>query len=474
MNFVTSGFVLFFLPVLCMGWALRRECRAYKGFILLASLLFYACAGVGCLVLLAGVALLDWGAVRLMAGRSAPVRKGVMWGAVSVHVLMLAFYKYYEPLVSVAMEWFGNAAEWMLVPALADLAMPVGLSFYTFQGLSYLIDHYKDGEAPSRSFPEVLCYLSFFPTVMSGPIMREGQFFPQLLTTHAEKNDFSEGSLLILSGLFKKVVLATYLQAHAVDPLFEDATAYSQWAVWVGVYAYAIQIYCDFSGYTDLALGVGRLMGFRLPDNFNAPYRALNVQDFWRRWHISLSLWLRDYLYIPMGGSRRGNRYVHLVATMVIGGIWHGSGWTFVVWGGLHGLGLAVVHMFHRLRQKLGWEEAPRGTRSLCKVMAWLLTFHFIALLWVFFRAESLEEAVQVLQCAITPNAEGWGGSLLVPVAIAVGLLLQFAGAPLFRGILGVQARLPWPLQGVAAGLAGALILNMGPEGALPFIYFNF
>lgn len=476
MNFVTVSFVLFFLPVLCMGWALRREVRIYKAFLLLASLLFYACAGPGFLLLLAGVALLDWGTVVLMEERTAGVRRFLVGGAVAVHVLSLAFFKYYEPFLSLAMEWGGSAAEWLFVPALADMAMPVGLSFYTFQGLSYLIDHYRDGEAPSRSFPEVLCYLSFFPTVMSGPIMREGQFFPQLLSTHARREDFSEGSALILSGLFKKVVLATYLQAHAVDPVFGDAGAYSQWAVLAGIYAYAIQIYCDFSGYTDLALGVGRLMGFHLPANFNAPYRALNVQDFWRRWHITLSLWLRDYLYIPLGGSRKGNRYVNLVATMVIGGMWHGSGWTFVVWGALHGAGLAVVHAFHQLQHRLGWdgEAVPAILRPVCRVLAWLLTFHFIAALWVFFRASSLEEAVQVLQGAVTPHGEGFGCSLLVPVIIALGLLLQWGGGWLSKGFLGLQLRMPWPLQGLVAGMLAALILNMGPEGALPFIYFSF
>lgn len=304
--------------------------------------------------------------------------------------------------------------------------------------------------------------------------MREGQFFPQLLSTHACKEDFSEGSALILSGLFKKVVLATYLQAHAVDPVFEDAAAYSQGAVLAGIYAYAIQIYCDFSGYTDLALGVGRLMGFHLSANFNAPYRALNVQDFWRRWHITLSLWLRDYLYIPMGGSRKGNRYLNLIVTMGIGGMWHGSGWTFVIWGALHGAGLAVVHAFHQLRQRLGWTGESKVFRPVGCVLAWLLTFHFIAALWVFFRASSLDEAVQVLQYAVMPHEGGFGFSLFVPVVILAGLLVQFDGGLLSKGFLGIQRRMPWPVQGLVAGLLAALILNMGPEGALPFIYFSF
>lgn len=384
MNFVTISFVLFFLPVLCIGWGLRSHYRAYKWFLLLANLLFYWLAGGAYIIMLFAVALLNWGCVRLMERRRRWVRKSLVAGAVALQVSFLVFFKYYETAALWLCEQMGAGHEWLLSPAITSLVMPIGLSFYTFQGLSYTIDHYReDGLAP-RSFAEVLAFLSFFPTVMSGPIMREDNFFPQLRTSYAGEEDFSEGIGLILSGLFKKVVMATYLQEHLVDGVFSSPGSYSSLGVLVGVYAYTIQIYCDFSGYTDMALGIGRLLGFHLPKNFDSPYRSLSLQEFWHRWHISLSTWLRDYLYISMGGSRKGNRYVNLIVTMLIGGLWHGSSLSFAIWGLLHGIGLAVVHAFHRLRKALRLEKLSRWLSVPGNVLAWLLTLHFVAAMWVF------------------------------------------------------------------------------------------
>lgn len=457
-----------------MGWCLRSNHKVYKWFLLAANLIFYALAGTGCLTVLVAVALLNWGCVRLMERRRQWKRTALVSATVALHVLLLAFYKYYEPVAVWLVNMLGAGADWMLSSEITDLVMPLGLSFYTFQGLSYTIDHYRDEGLAPRSYADVLAFLSFFPTVMSGPIMRENNFFPQLRTSYAGEEDFSEGVTLILSGLFKKVVLATYLQMHLVDGVFENTAEYSSLAALLGVYAYSIQIYCDFSGYTDMAMGVGRLMGFHLPKNFDSPYRSLSLQEFWHRWHISLSTWLRDYLYIPLGGNRKGNCYLNLITTMVIGGLWHGSSFSFVIWGFLHGVGLAVGRAWSRFCKRVLPAKLPAVLSVPGKLVAWALTFHFVAAMWVFFRAETFEEAINVFYRIGAWTNDSAGYPLLVIVALVWGLLLQYCGPSLYRVFSHALGWLPWPVQALLAGLCAAFILNMGPEGTLPFIYTNF
>lgn len=457
-----------------MGWALRANYRLYKWFVLLANLVFYWLAGGAYVVMLFAAAVVDWGCVRLMERRRRRTRFWLVTSAITLHVLSLAFFKYYESGVVWLCSTLGWDTSALLNDTLTSLVMPLGLSFYTFQGLSYIIDHYReDGLAP-RSFAETLTYLSFFPTVMSGPIMREENFFPQLRASYAGEEDFSDGITLIISGLFKKVVMASYLQEYLVDGVFGAPEEYSSLAALVAVYAYTIQIYCDFSGYTDMALGVGRLMGFHLPKNFDSPYRSLSLQEFWHRWHISLSTWLRDYLYISMGGSRKGNRYVNLIITMVIGGLWHGSSLSFLIWGFFHGIGLAVVHAFKQVRKALRLGAAPGWLAAPGKLFSWVLTLHFVAALWVFFRADTFDGALEVFRRMGCFAVEGRGFPMLGVIIIAWGLLLQFCGQPLYRVAARALRALPWPLAALLAGLCIALVLNMGPEGTLRFIYTEF
>lgn len=474
MNFVTVSFVIFFLPALCLGWGFRANHRAYKWFLLLANLLFYWLAGGAYIMMLFIIALLNWGCVRLMERRRRRVRLTCITVTVILHVLFLAFFKYYEAAAMWLCDLTAGRCDWLLNSYLTSLVLPVGLSFYSFQGLSYSIDHYRDDGLAPRSFVDVLAFLSFFPTIMSGPIMREDNFFPQLRTSYAGEEDFSEGITLILSGLFKKVVLATYLQEHLVDGVFGDPSSYSSVAVLVGTYAYAIQIYCDFSGYTDLALGVGRLMGFHLPKNFDAPYRSLSLQEFWHRWHISLSTWLRDYLYISMGGSRKGNRYFNLIVTMFIGGLWHGSSLSFAIWGLFHGIGLAFVHAFQWLRKTMHWGRASAWLAVPGNALSWVLTFHFVAAMWVFFRAENYDEALAVFARMAEFTEEGYSFPWLGVGIIVWGLVLQLCGQPLYRLVSRALGSFPWLIQALLAGLCASVILNMGPEGTLRFIYTQF
>lgn len=476
MNFVTTSFVLFFLPVLCIGWLLRSRAEIYKFFLIAAGLYFYSNLGVEYLILLMGVALLNWGAGYLL-GKTvrSPHRKLIVGVNISLHVLILAFFKYAESFFLWLNDCMGQDSpirEWLLESGAGDIVLPAGLSFYTFQGLSYVIDHFRNPDRPARSFADVLAYISFFPTLMAGPIMREQDFFPQLTEQPDLRRGFNEGMALILSGLFKKVALATYLSQHVVDPFFRDPDGYASGAALIGIYAYSIQIFLDFSGYSDLAIGIGRLMGFRLPQNFDSPYRALNLQEFWHRWHISLSRWLRDYLYIPLGGNRHGNRYVNLTVTMVIGGIWHGNSINFLIWGFFHGIGLAIVHAFGQLKKRFGISTETQHSKLL-SILSWLLTFHFVTLLWVFFRAEDLNQVRDVLYAADACH-KGAAISSMAVLIILLALCMQWFGPVFFRAFTGFQNKLPWPVQAIIVGLLGGVILSIGPEGVLPFIYFNF
>lgn len=479
LNFITTSFVLFFLPTLCIGWVLRSRPLLYKYFLIVAGLFCYGHVGLEYLLLLLLIALLNWGSVKWMTCVDSPrIRRSIITVDVSLHILILAFFKYAEPFFLWLHDTIGHEStlrQWLMESDMGNIILPAGLSFYSFQGLSYAIDHFRNPERTARPFSDVLAYVSFFPTIMAGPIMRENDFFPQLIRREESRRDFSEGMALILSGLFKKVALATFLSEQLVDPLFRDPENYAAGVALIGIYAYSIQIFLDFSGYSDLAIGIGRLMGFRLPLNFDSPYRALNLQEFWHRWHISLSRWLRDYLYIPLGGNRQGNRYVNLTVTMVIGGIWHGSGLNFLIWGFFHGIGLAVVHAFGQLKRRMpGMQrKTNRWLKALGSTLTWLITFHFVTLLWVFFRAKDFDTACSVLQ-AVAATHESAGCPAQILFIIALGLAMQWIGPICYRAFTGIQTKLPWPLQAVTAGLLGGIILNLGPEGVLPFIYFNF
>lgn len=474
MIFFTASFVIFYLIVLCVGWMMREGHRAaYRNFLLMASLVFYAwVAGLGYVPLVFIVAGLNWWCVRAMEGKGMRKRKQLVGVTVAAHIALLAFFKYYGVAVEGLAGLFGGSGEWLLTGHAISLALPIGLSFYSFQGLSYTLDHYREDALAARGYADVLCFVAFFPTVMSGPIMRENNFFPQLRTGFAGREDLPEGITLILSGLFKKVVMATYLGQELVDGVFAAPGEYSSAAALMAVYAYSVQIYCDFSGYTDMAMGIARLMGFHLPRNFDAPYRALSLRDFWQRWHITLSTWLRDYLYLPLGGTRRGSRSLNLVITMSVAGIWHGSSLGFLVWGILHGVGLANEyawqHVTSRVRLNIPALKCAGG------VLSWLLTLHVVAVLWVFFRAESVGKACDLLRRIGDGDQVGNGFAMGVVVVTLWGFLLSALGGKLYRFAVRILGALPWPLQGIIAGLFICFIMNMGTENIHPFIYSRF
>ncbi|MEW6263099.1 MAG: MBOAT family protein [Thermodesulfobacteriota bacterium] len=478
MHFTTGQFAVFFLIVLSLNWCLRGRPRAYRPFLLAANAFFYGSLSVRFLPLLLAVGLSNWFLGLLLTRTGSPsARKWLLFLDVALNLGLLAFFKYFE--------FFYDLLEGMMLrlglPAPApimEVVFPIGLSFFSFQGLSYALDLYRRPDRPAAGLLDVLLFVSFFPTVLSGPIMRADDFLPQLTRPTVEPRSFDLGFALILSGLFKKVVLASYLSEHIVRQVFQVPLHYSSWAVLAGVYSYSIQIYCDFSGYSDLAIGLALLMGYRLPDNFRQPYTALNAQDFWRRWHISLSTWLRDYLYIPLGGNRSGRfrKYINLMITMLLGGLWHGAHSRFLLWGALHGLWLAATHVWQDLAA--GRNRArPAGSRSygwLGKAFSWFVTFNLVSFLWVFFRAEDSVRAFEIFQAAFSLDRPGAGFEFLVAPAILTGLAGQLFGRRVQELYLGLQERLPAPLKGALIAALCLIIIKLGPEGVLPFIYFQF
>jgi D-alanyl-lipoteichoic acid acyltransferase DltB (MBOAT superfamily) len=313
-------------------------------------------------------------------------------------------------------------------------------------------------------------YMSFFPQLVAGPIVRAAYFLPQLARPSREPIPVAAALMLIMGGMVKKVIIANYLATGLVDPVFGAPDQYGGPDLLLATYAYAVQIYCDFSAYTDIAIAVAALCGFRFPRNFNQPYRALRLREFWQRWHMSLSFWLRDYLYKPLGGNRHGrlNTYRNLMITMLLGGIWHGAAWKFVMWGALHGGGLSVERLIEPLLGRRSVSPAGR-------VIATIVVFHFVCLAWIFFRAEDFEVAWLYLG----GFAGGWtqgvqqAGPFMVAL-IALGMVGQFTPVRLFEPISERLARVPvWGI-GAAAGVAVALINALGPEGVAPFIYFRF
>ena len=355
MLFPTATFAIFFLIVLPLSWLTMPWPHRWRPFIIVASYVFYSWWDWRFVFLLAGCTL--WNqvlAVRIWRTRSPSQRKALLVLALAGNLAVLGYFKYYDFFVTSSDNLLSVVGLDMPLEV-KSIVLPVGISFYTFMAISYVVDAYR-GEFEPTTLEKFAVYLSFFPHLVAGPIVRPGELIPQLETPRNPRRvDTSRAFYLIATGLFKKVVIANYLASSIVDEVFAAPGQHSSLEILIAVYAYAVQIYADFSGYTDIAIGIALLLGFSFPQNFDSPYAATSLQDFWRRWHMTLSRWLRDYVYIPLGGNR-GKRpiltYRNLMLTMLIGGLWHGAAWTFVVWGALHGVGLVAERY---------WQRAPPG-----------------------------------------------------------------------------------------------------------------
>jgi len=471
MLFPTIDFAIFFVVVFALHWVLNPYRRAWKWFALVASYVFYAWWDVHLVWLLALVSVLAHvGAAWVERARSSQVRSRRTKLSVISLLLPLAWFKYYGFFALSLANAFDDVGISAPLPLL-QIVLPVGISFYTFMAISYVVDVSRLEIVPSPPL-DVFVYLSFFPHLVAGPIVRGDELLPQIRRRRdASSIDVSRATYLIFGGLFKKIVVSSFLATNIVDPVFGAPGAHSALEVLFAVYGYAIVIYTDFSAYTDIAIGVAELLGFSFPTNFERPYAATSLQDFWRRWHITLSRWLRDYLYIPLGGSRRGRvrTAFNVMATMLLGGLWHGAGWTFVLWGGLHGVGQVVGR----------WRRARRGEETLTSAAAILrariVTFHLVCLGWVFFRADSVSSAFSVLGRLVT----GWNEpTSLVTLGVAgtiVGMLaLQNVPRSIGPRIQVGFSRLAPALQGAMLATVLFVTTSLGPQGVAPFIYFRF
>jgi D-alanyl-lipoteichoic acid acyltransferase DltB (MBOAT superfamily) len=471
MLFPTVEYAVFFVVVLALAWPLAGRLTTHKVFLLAVSYVFYGLWSWRYVPLLMAVSLFAGAMAQAMQRtEDERIRKALLVAGAVVCLAVLAYYKYLGFfMLSAVSAWrlVGRAPVWNLPAPF----LPLGISFFVFHAISLMGDVYKRKLRGKLSMLDALLYVAFFPQLIAGPILRASKFIPQLRQKRdPAKIRVNRAFLLILSGLFKKVVISNTLATRLVEPVFAAPASFHAGDVLLAVYGYAAEIYCDFSGYTDIAIGCAMLLGYHFPRNFNAPYTAADPQEFWRRWHISLSTWLRDYLYIPLGGSRGGpwRTAANLMATMLLGGLWHGASWTFVMWGALMG----VYLVGHRV-----WAAWP-AVQAL-RMQAWwlwvsrVLLFHAVCLGWVFFRSPTFGLAGTVLHQLGSRGAVTMA-SWPVLAALVVGLLGQYAPRMWRRGLEAAMARMPALANGALLAAGVCVIEMLGPTGVAPFIYFQF
>ena len=471
--FNTGLFLFLFVGFIWIYRLLARRDTLRIYFVILFSLYFYYKSSGLCFLLLLFVALSDYSLGRLLGWVSWKwMRRFFVLMSMAVNLGMLCYFKYTNLLL-------GTIADFPREPfEPLDIVLPIGISFFTFRSLSYIIDVYRRQMSPVTSLRDYVFYLSFFPPLAAGPVVRAKDFVPQIhRPLEITPMLLGEGLFLVMCGLIKKVVISDYISVNFVDRIFDNPMLYTGFENLMGVYGYTLQIYCDFSGYSDMAIGIALLMGYRFKINFDSPYKSGSITEFWRRWHISLSSWLRDYLYISLGGNRRGKirTYFNLFITMVLGGLWHGASWLFVIWGAWHGV-LLIVHKVYRRIFPVAKDDRPGIIRHFFHV---LLTFHVVAAGWIFFRSPSLDVAGQIFTQIFTnfrPEAipSFVSGYAVIFVALVVGYLLHFAP---HRWSQWLQRELSWsPLVVKAAILALVLffVLQVRSSELVPFIYSQF
>jgi alginate O-acetyltransferase complex protein AlgI len=463
MLFNSLVFVLLFLPVVYFGfWRLSTKKQRYI-WLTAASYIFYGTWNYKFCALMAFSTAVSYFAGLGMLGASNPrLQKLFLIVPVSIDLLLLGFFKYFNFTVSS----FAQLSAWLHAPVhppALNIILPVGISFYTFHTISYMVDAYRGVITPTRNFWEFSCYVSLFSQLVAGPIVRFRQVEADLDNLdQADRTGWLDiGWSFFAIGMMKKVLLADTIAA-VINPAWRDAAHLSTLGAWLSVIGYSYQIYFDFSGYSDMAVGLGYLFGIRLPQNFNSPYKALNISDFWRRWHISLSSCLRDYLYIPLGGSRVSLNwlvYRNLMITMLLGGLWHGAHWTFVLWGAYHGVLLCLYRLFGR-----SWDRLP-------VVLQRAGTFFLVTVGWVFFRSDSFSVAVGMLARMFTFSAGALFPGL---IGLLVALAVAAAIAHFARNTFEMNHRWnSWTVAGLSLGYTAALLVIASGQQS-PFLYFQF
>ncbi len=470
MLFSSGLFWALFLVFMPLYGLLKRRWWQMSVFVVAFSLYFYYKSSGMFVLMLTGTSLLDWLLSIIMSQPEASPaqRRTCLAISLTTSLGILAYFKYADFFL-----WNLNATIGSNFQPF-DLILPVGISFYTFQSVSYIIDIYKRRVSPTATWLEYAFFLSFFPALVAGPIVRADYLLPQIRSNrHASRKEVYSGLWMIITGVVKKAIIADYI-AQYNDLIFANPGGYSGFESLMGIIGYTMQIYCDFSGYSDMAIGIALIMGFKLAPNFNFPYKAHNLTDFWHRWHISLSTWLRDYIYIPLGGNRKGTArtYVNSFTTMLIGGLWHGAAWKFVFWGAMHGAGLA----------------AHKAARSrLCKIpdtkivsaISWLVTICFVSVLWVFFRADSYGDSITILGKVFTD----FSPAHIMPFVSArmlwlILMIVIIAAHALPEGMHGRLSEMfiksPWIVKLLVFIVVVQLVLELQSESVAPFIYFRF
>ena len=474
--FSSGLFLYLFVAFLAGYWLLKRTSRLRIFYVAAFSLYFYYKSSGFYFVLLLLAATYDYligYSLYFTKGRTA--RKWLVAMSVVMNLSMLCYFKYTNFFIDLTNQLFGAG-----FLDFQNIFLPVGISFFVFQSMSYTIDIYRGQLRPLDSWLDYLFYLSFFPQLVAGPIVRASNFIPQIRRKPVVTREMLGGALfLILTGLFKKAVISDYIALNFVDRIFDEPLLYSGFECLMGIYGYALQIYCDFSGYSDMAIGLALMMGFHFPKNFDAPYRSATITEFWRRWHISLSSWLRDYLYISLGGNRKGRArtYLNLLLTMLLGGLWHGAAVRFILWGALHGVALAVHKMWLQVipsAKTLGKDMNP-----VMRFLGILFTFHLVCLGWLVFRADSMQTAGLMLHqifsafdTSLIPQIiTGYSGAFLL---LTIGYLLHAIPDRGDQWLRGVITRAPMGAQVAMLVVMIWLVMQVKSSDIQPFIYFQF
>jgi len=480
-------FWLFFGVVLLGNALLYKRSVLRNAFLFVASIFFYYKAGGFYFFILLFSTLVDY-SIGIGIGKSNKqgIRKFLLVLSLIINLCLLGYFKYSYFIADLIQQITGtqitvinyfsvftNALFNTRLDA-SHILLPVGISFFTFQTISYSVDVYRRRIEPVKNILDFGFYVSFFPQLVAGPIVRAWEFIPQLHQKYAlSEKRFWLAVWLIMGGLFKKMVISDYLSVNLVDRVFDAPMMYSGIELLMGAYAYTMQIYCDFSGYTDIAIGVALILGFKLPDNFNLPYVATSVSDFWRRWHISLSSWLRDYLYVPLGGNRRGmtRMGINLMITMLLGGLWHGAGWLFVIWGALHGLAL--------LFEKISFKALKKAKLRIPKFIGFLFTFHFIVITWIVFRSPDVDtlqlffirlfSAFSIYDMSKLFNS--YSGVVLI---MFVGYMMHWLPSELERLVKWKLVKANVVIKIIAVVVFGLIIYQFSQMDIKPFIYFRF
>ena len=472
----SSGLFLFLFLGFSIGYfLLRKEYRWRFLYVILFSYYFYYKSSGNYFVLLLLVSLFDFFVAMRMANLKKDLqRKLLVLFSITVNIALLVYFKYtnffYELYCDISNHSFNHL----------NIFLPVGVSFFTFQSMSYTIDVYRGNIKPLKNFVDYAFFVSFFPQLVAGPIIRAKDFLPQILKPLVvNKEMFGRAVFLILIGLFKKAVISDYISLNFVDRIFDNPTLYSGIENLFGTYGYALQIYCDFSGYSDMAIGIALLLGFQFKINFDSPYKSATITEFWRRWHISLSSWLRDYLYISLGGNRKGKfrTYLNLFITMLLGGLWHGASFRFVCWGALHGVALAI----HKLLMNIfPWMKKDGSSmKPLSRIAGIIFTFHIVCFGWMFFRAGTFGDALDMMkQIGTNFHPELFisliQGYPLVFLLIGIGFFLHFAPKSWEKWFQRTITASPLLVKALVITAVIILIMQIKSADIQPFIYFQF